>query len=714
MLMKEIERFFRPEFINRLDDIIVFRPLTKADLVQIVEYEVNKVFKRLKEQQMSWTWTIRAKDFLIEKGYNPDFGARPLRRAIGSTSRTRSARCSSPASRLDLPGLRVGVVDVPGHERFVRNMLAGASGLDVALLVVAADDGVMPQTLEHLAILELLDLRAGVIALTKTDLFEPGAEWVDLVEQDVRQRAAGTFLEQAPIVRVSAQAGTGLEELKGAIAAACEAAAQRDEAGAFRLAVDRVFVREGSGTVVTGTVWSGSAAVGDELEQQPAQRRVRVRGLHSHGAPVERVGPGERAAALLSGAHHTEIRRGDELTSPGLLRPSQTLLVRLGALPDSPIPIRHRMRVRLHLGTREVMARVRLLDGGVGEGNTPRAGSTDRSEQRLVAREGSVAQVAQLICAEPVVALGGQPVVVRAESPAVTIGGGRVLLPRRVTLPRQRAETLTHLSAMESPELDTRILSAAWLWGIGGARVEELARDVGAAPAEVDTAASRLLADGRLVACGASHLHTERAAELDALVARTLGALHDEAPLADSIAAARVAQRLDDLASAAVEGALARLAADGRARLAGGMAALAGRGPKLSDRQRAASERLGQVFEEAGFAPPASAELESLLKLSAAELRTLLELHAARGGLVHLGGGLYLHAEHEAELRARVQQRVAAGPMPVSDLRDLLGTSRKYAVPICEYLDRIGLTRRVGDARVAGPKAGAGALSGGA
>jgi selenocysteine-specific elongation factor len=592
-------------------------------------------------------------------------------------------------ARLDLPGLRIGIVDVPGHERFVRNMLAGASGLDVAMLVVAADDGVMPQTLEHLAILELLDLRAGVIALTKTDLFGPDSgDWLELVEQEVRQRAAGTFLERAAIVRTSAHTGAGLEELKAAIAAACAQARQRDDRGPFRLAVDRAFVRDGSGTVITGAVWSGRLSVGDELEQQPAGRRVGVRGLQSHGAPAERVGPGQRAAVLLSGVHHTEIRRGDELASPGLLRPSSTLIVRLRALAASPLPIRHRMRVRLHLGTREVMARVRLLDS------------------RELAPGGS--GLAQLICAEPMAALGEQPLVVRAESPVVTIGGGRTLLPRRVALPRggAREETLAWLRRLESTEGRERVVAATWLGGLAVAEASDLVRDTGLALREVEHAVGDLVAEGELVAGGGGYLHAARVGELQALVARVLAALHEDTPATESVPMARVAQRLGDIAPALVELAVQRLVADGRARAGGGDVALAGRGPKLSPRQRDASARLVAILYEAGFSPPAGAELATSLGLGAGELRTLLELHAARGDFAHLGGGLYLHAEFEAELRRRVAERLGAGPMLVADLRDLLGTSRKYAVPICEYLDRSGVTRRVGDARVAGPKAG--------
>ncbi|MFG0283482.1 MAG: selenocysteine-specific translation elongation factor [Phycisphaerales bacterium JB039] len=583
-------------------------------------------------------------------------------------------------AHLDVGGAPVGIVDVPGHERFVRNMLAGASGVDVAMLVVAADDSVMPQTAEHLAILDMLDVSAGLIALTKIDLVEPS--WLDMVEQDIRQAVRGTFLEPAPIVRCSAHTGVGLEELKVAIGAACRQARGRSADGPFRLAVDRSFVREGSGTVVTGTVWSGSAAVGAELEQQPHSRPVRIRGLQSHGAAVERIEAGQRAAILLSGVHHSEIGRGDELTTPGMLAPAQSLLVRLRALAQSPLAIRHRMRVRLHLGTREVGARVRLLEG----------------------RELAPGQsgLAQLICAEPVVALGRQPLVIRAESPVVTIGGGRVLLGRRMALPRRREATLVRLAQLESGAC---VEAASWLRGLAVHGAGELVRDTGLGRAEVDGAIEGLCAKGALVPLGAGLLHSDRAAELDGLITRALEALHEEAPAAPALPLSRLLQRLDFLEKDLVEQCARRLADRGEVALDGGMIALAGRGPKLSPRQKQAAQRLLDALDDAGFSPPTGAALASALDLRDAELRQLLEMQAALGQLAHLGAGLYLHSKWEAELRRRVIERLAGGAsMLVADLRDLLGTSRKYAVPICEYLDRIGMTRRVGDERVLGPR----------
>ena len=317
---------------------------------------------------------------------------------------------------LDLGDCHVALVDVPGHERFIRNMLAGASGLDLAMLVVAADDSVMPQTREHMQILTLLGLSAGVVALTKCDLVDPS--WLDLVEEDIRSLVRGTFLESAPIVRTSAVTGAGLAELKAALEAACRAAAPPTDPGLFRMAIDRSFTVAGHGTVVTGTVASGSVSVGDELELQPRGQTVRVRGLHRHDRPVQHIARGSRAAVNLVGVHHAEVSRGHELASPDYLEATRVLTVDLiTSGDDDGRPLKHRDRYKLHLGTAEVSAVLSLL-----ERVEPAPGTTRRG---------------QLLLADPGVAVHGQPFVLRVESPPATIGGGRVIGPslRRLSAP---------------------------------------------------------------------------------------------------------------------------------------------------------------------------------------------------------------------------------------------------------------------------------------
>src|SRR5262245_17229782 len=261
---------------------------------------------------------------------------------------------------LDLPPFRLGIADVPGHERFVKNMLAGATGIDLAVLVVAADDSVMPQTREHLEILRLLGLRHGVIALTKTDLVDETTR--EVVELEIRELVQGTFLEEAPLVPTSAQTGAGIAELKAAIAAACAKVEERTGKQWFRLAIDRSFIVQGHGTVVTGSVTAGGLRVGDEVEWLPRREIVRVRSIQNHDRPAEEVHSGQRAAINLAGVRHEDVIRGQEVATPGYLVPSRVVTVRLHCLADMKRPIKHRMPVRFHVGTAEVMATVALLD----------------------------------------------------------------------------------------------------------------------------------------------------------------------------------------------------------------------------------------------------------------------------------------------------------------------------------------------------------------
>ena len=347
-------------------------------------------------------------------------------------------------AELVLGDYRLGIVDVPGHERFVRQMLAGATGMDLAMLVVAADDSVKPQTREHMDVLRMLDVRHGVIALTKCDL--AASEWIELVEQEVRELAAGSFLEDAPLIRTSAVTREGLPELRRvlqevAVSAAAELPGDWDQVP-FRMAVDRAFSLPGHGTIVTGSVASGRAAAGETLELQPVGTSVRIRTLHNHDRPVESVQRGQRAAVNLAGMELEGLPRGFELASPGYLRPSHWVTVHLHALPSSPRPIKHRSRVRVHLGTTEMLASLSLLEG-------PAIAPGEESW-------------GQLYFPESIACLWNQPFVIRAESPLQTIGGGRVLVPVASKLRRPTECDRLHLDELRSSDPDQRLAAAIY------------------------------------------------------------------------------------------------------------------------------------------------------------------------------------------------------------------------------------------------------------
>lgn len=591
---------------------------------------------------------------------------------------------------LDLGEVHLALVDVPGHERFIRNMLAGATGLDLALLVVAADDSVMPQTREHLEILRLLGLSGGLVALTKCDLAEP--TWLDLVEDDVRALVAGTFLEGAPIVRTSAATGQGIEALRDALGLLAASTPGRPDPGLFRMAIDRAFTVAGHGTVVTGTVASGSVGVGEELDWLPAGRRVRVRGLQRHDRPVERVGRGARAAINLVGVHHAEVHRGQELAAPGYLVPTQVLSVDLAASADAPRALRHRCRYRVHLGTAETTATLALLEA-----------------RELPPGSGSLAQ---LFLAGPVVAVSGQPFVIRQESPPATLGGGRVLQPSARRVRRRDHAAVERLGRLRDPDPVTRARAALHGFGRSAWTDRDLAREAGLTIAEVSSVDAALADSGELIELPVGprrtvRLTTQSVVDLEDRIVRALGRLHEARPRQSTVPRSYIAAELPDLESDALIGALIdRLRASGRVVADARSVALKGFEPKLSQGERRLKGELAEAVRDGGFNPPDLDELTTLAGARAAVLPELLALLRDEERIVEIGPRLHLDFEVMAELRRRVVDRLSGGAeMTMAELRDLLQTTRKFAVPIGEYLDRTGLTVRSGDARRLGPAA---------
>mgnify|MGYP002623003822 CR=1 FL=1 len=594
-------------------------------------------------------------------------------------------------ANLDLGDVHLGIIDVPGHERFVKNMLAGAAGIDLALLVIAADDSIMPQTREHLAILQMLDIRHGLIALTKTDLVDP--EWLEVVEDDVRTFARDTFLQSAAIVRTAVapgQAPQGCDELKRELRRLSLAVQPREPACVFRMPVDRAFAAHGVGTVVTGSVWSGELNGSDEVEWLPSCTPVRVRGLQSHGRDVSTVSRGQRAAANLSGVHHEEIVRGHELATPGYLKPSRRMLVEINVLAGSPFPIRHRGRYRLHLGTQERMTRVSLL-----EGTTLESGGT---------------AIAQLLCAEHSTATSGQPFVLRLESPLVTLGGGHVIqpAPRRVVRRSRRSpELLDRLRALRSADPRERAAAAVCFFEADEWGELDLCRDAGLHLEPARRVLRELCDDGVIVDvdCGSrtQTLHRDVLLDLENAAIATLDELHDSNPLESAIARPLVAARLTRRCQPAlVNAVLDRLIRQGRIGGDEQAVMLTKHAPKLTPQQAALRDKILAAYEEAGLAPPAANDLAATIGASAGDMRKLLNLCVDQKQLVHLGGGLYLTVAAEMTMRNKAVHALQeyAGGITMSQLRESLETSRKYAVPFAEYLDRIGVTKRSGDLRV--------------
>ena len=587
---------------------------------------------------------------------------------------------------LDLPPYRLGIVDVPGHEKFVRQMLAGATGMDLALLVVAADDSIKQQTREHLDILRLLDLPAGVIALTKSDLVEP--EWLELVEEEVRDLVQQTFLADAPIVRTSARAGTGLEELKRALLQAAEQAAQSSRQLAleapFTMAIDRTFAMEGHGTVVTGSVASGSVQVGDTLEIQPGGHTVRVRSLQNHDRAAEEVHRGQRAAMNLAGVHHLEVQRGDEVCAPGHLAPSRLISVELFLLHSVKKPLKDRTRVRFHIGTAELMGNVRLLE----------AAEIAPGESGL----------AQIYLSDPAVPTWNQPFVIRRESPVYTIGGGRILDPNATPLKKPGARTLAMLRQLLDPDEVRRAAANAYLrgtvWNPG-----ELPRTTGVF--QVDSVVDQLLQSGEMLEIQLSptrslRIHRDMFQELGERVVAALKRMHQSNPLRFRHPLQELERQFDYLNTPElIKAVISRLTRDKTVLVGRGAIGLAGYGPQLSKGERALLEQLIETLKGAGLEPPTAKALEQQAKKNRESVRQLLKLAADNGDLVQITSDYYLHASVFKDIQQTIAEGIRdQGGLTVSDIRQILNTSRKYAVPICEYLDQIGFTRRDGDRRV--------------
>lgn len=579
---------------------------------------------------------------------------------------------------------RLGVVDVPGHEKFVRNMLAGATGMDLALLVIAADDSINQQTREHLDILRMLDLKAGMIALTKCDLVE--ADWLNLVEQEIRQFVAGTLLATAAIVRTSVMTGQGLDDLRRgleAMAERAEQAAVASEGAPFRMAIDRTFTLAGHGTVVTGSITSGVARVGDELVLEPGGIAVRVRGLHSHDQAAEEVRRGQRAAINLAGVHHDAIHRGQELAAPGHLLPSKLLTASVTLLSSAPA-LKNRTRLRVHLGTAEILATIVLL-----------------GTERLMPGESGLAQ---LFLAEPAVTTWNQPLVLRSESPVATIGGGRVLEPNAQRLRRPDEESLAQVRFMQSSDPAERAAASLYLVGTKDWREADLPRIAGVSAS--GKTREELLAKGLLVEIPVAptrraSFHQQVLTQLGKRVAAALLVLHKKNPLKMQFPRESVAHGFAYLEPAVFSAILERMAKSGEIRLSPQGISLVGQGPKLSRNEQALMQQMLEWFQAAGIQSPTVEECQSKAAKNQASVPQLLALAVGDGQLVEIAPGYYLHHEVEAAARHTVAShaKMQTSGLTLSEIRELLSTSRKYAVPLCEYWDRVAFTKRSGDLR---------------
>ncbi|MCB9915723.1 MAG: selenocysteine-specific translation elongation factor [Planctomycetes bacterium] len=585
---------------------------------------------------------------------------------------------------LELPdGRLVGIVDVPGHERFIKNMVAGASGIDLVVLVVAADDGVMPQTREHLSIMGLLGVARGLVALTKVDMVDP--ELVDLAEEDVRESLRGTFLEGAPILRVSAVTGAGMDAFRAALFAAAAEVEPRSADGVFRMPIQRVFSPKGFGTVLTGIPVSGRVAVGDTVEVLPGGFRGKVRGLQAYKQPTQVARAGHSTAINLSDVSHKDVTRGCVAAQPGFFRAVRMVGARLTALADLERPIENRTPVRLHTGTAEVLGEVVLLD----------------SEELA---PGETALV-QLRLEEPVVCAPGDPFILRLASPLVTLGGGRILEESRHRLKRFKGFVIDELGRQEQSLASPRELLEVVLLRSGEAlrSVEELEVEIKRSREVTRELLAELEQRGAAVSAdkGQRWLHAEGLeAALEHLRA-TIAAWFAEHPLRE------VVDTRDLRVGTGYEPSFLNFLLEEEARRGGlsvepgGKVRLAGREVGLDEGTRALAAGARERLEAAAFQPPSVDELAAELGVREAQLRSVLALLVDQEELVPLSAELYLGAGAAERGREAVRRNCEAhGHLEIPALRDALGTSRKYLIPLLERYDAEGLTLRQGGHRI--------------
>ena len=584
---------------------------------------------------------------------------------------------------LNLPsGRRLGIVDVPGHERFVRHMVAGASGMDLVALVIAADEGVMPQTREHLEICELLHVKKGLVVLTKTDMVEE--DWLDLVAEETREALKGTFLEGATILRFSAVTQAGKEELLAALSDLAAEVAPKPGRGIFRLPIDRVFTIKGFGTVVTGTAGSGSIKVGDAVMVYPPGYKARVRGLQVHGQSVEEALAGNRAAVNLQGLEREEVARGMVVAPPGALIPSRRLDAFLEILASAPRALKHRQAVRLHAGTSESVAMPLLLD----------------ADELAPGGGGYV----QFFLREPLALKPGDRFVIRSFSPAFTWGGGQFLHVQPPRHKRNQAAVLDGLKILQqgSPE-DTLRFHLREAGAAGRSRAELLAL-LPWDGQELDGLINGLKNKAECLPYDPENqrfLLAATARELEEEICRQLSDYHKQNPLKTGLSKEELRRKLPPQMEVRLFNYLLnRLVAAQRIALEQDLVRLAAHKVQMAGVQEELSQKLEDLYRRGQLSPPTLKEVEAALHTPVKQIQTLLQVLTRQGRVIKVKEDLYFHQEAIAGLKAQLVDFLKKNKeITVIQFKDLTQVSRKFAIPLLEYFDTTRTTVRVGDAR---------------
>ncbi|MCL4530682.1 MAG: selenocysteine-specific translation elongation factor [Chloroflexi bacterium] len=582
---------------------------------------------------------------------------------------------------LTLPsGEEIGIVDVPGHRDFIENMLAGVGGIDAALLVIAADEGIMPQTKEHLAILDLLQIPSGLIALTKIDLIQD-KDWLDLVEADIRAAVKDTILRGAPILRVSARTQSGLDELRATLSEILKQKPARPDLGRPRLPIDRVFTMSGFGTVVTGTLSDGHLATGDEIQILPSGLSGRIRGLQMHRKKEETAVPGSRTAVNISGIASEQIQRGEVLIHPGQYQPTRRLDARFRLLPDVSASLKHAGEVKVFIGTTETIARLRLLD----------------TEELMPGKDGWI----QLELRDPVVSVRGDRYILRRPSPGETLGGGTIVDAQ----PKERHKrfdenVLKSLAALAQGSPADILLEA--VLALEAATLKEVVARSHLESTQAAQAIRELFDSNQLIALEDGQLNpisetlvmaSPRWNDLQTKTEKLIRNYHEQFPLRRGMPREELKSRLK-LSPRVFNAIIAKLAKDNIVTETGSSVAKAGHEIKFDNGQQAKVQALMRKFAQNPYSPPSAKECQT--ETDEEIVNALIELHE----LVAVSPDVVFRKQDYDSMVAKVRATIQMnGKITLAEVRDLFDTSRKYAQALLEHLDAIGMTMREGDYR---------------
>ena len=581
------------------------------------------------------------------------------------------------------------IIDVPGHEKFIRNMVAGVSTIELVLLVIAADDGVMPQTREHLDILKILQVKQGIIVITKKDLVDE--DWLELVQDDVRSLVTGSFLENAQIIPVSSISGEGIPEIKAELEVLYTKRKSRQDGGIFWMPVDRTFTMKGFGTVVTGSVLSGQLKVGESLERLPHKQKVKVRGLQSHGQAVEKVSTGDRAAINLQAVEKQQIHRGDALAAPDYFSPSKRFDARLQLLESAPRALKPRSRVRVHFGTTEVMARLSLI----------KVSKIDPGESAFV----------QFHLEQPAVARRLDPFVIRQYSPTITIGGGVILdanAPRHKLSDPSILQELKELEKENPAEvLESKLLSSQY----NLPTLDQLSAEVAVSKETIKALVNELASQEKVLLFKKTGqetvIHRINFDEAKNLVLNAVAEYHQNNPVKSGIRKAEfsnfVRVKLDpDLLNFVLQD----LHRDNQTKESSGVISLKTHKIEYSSEQESLRQQISELLFDEGFATSSEAGISEKLKAEQKKVREVLTLMIGLGEVIQTEGNTYFHPQRVQKAKEKVAAHFEQNKeISIGQFKDLLGgTSRKYALPLILYFDGLGFTERNGDVRVLGDR----------